>query len=577
MKNRKRISTKFIILLPVFILGVVSVLSSIAAIANIRNVNRNATRIANGYMNCITVLGEIQNETQSLHRLGLSHIVATNLNTMIEIVDSIRDEEDILEEYLEGFQDYIEEEDKESYEQVLSNYEGLKYEIANLMAYSAAGKNEAAYSLANGAVEEYSKAIRDNIAVISENVGLRSERAKEELSEVYARALILGIVTIVLCVGSLAATLISVLALVIHPLSRTEKEINGIIQDIDDRQGDLTKRVKLSVNREVAAIGSGINIFMEKLQDIFKMVVDNSQRLETVVGVVRDRINTSNGSVSDLSALTEELSATMQEVADNAGLINGNTEAVKEEVDRIAQRTLEINRYTRDMKEYADSMEGEASRNMESTGHKVKDILEVLNKAIEESKSVNQVNSLTDDILSIASQTNLLSLNASIEAARAGEAGRGFAVVATEISQLAAASQTAANRIQQINSIVTAAVNNLSAHATDMVNYMNDVIMPEFQSFVESGSAYKEKAGYIENVMNEFTEKTEKLKSAMAEIAGSVNTIANAIDEGVTGVSNAADSTQLLVEDMENISDRMDENISIAGTLKDQTAVFTRL
>lgn len=577
MKNRKRISTKFIILLPVFILGVVSVLSSIAAIANIRNVNRNATRIANGYMNCITVLGEIQNETQSLHRLGLSHIVATNLNTMIEIVDSIRDEEDILEEYLEGFQDYIEEEDKESYEQVLSNYEGLKYEIANLMAYSAAGKNEAAYSLANGAVEEYSKAIRDNIAVISENVGLRSERAKEELSEVYARALILGIVTIVLCVGSLAATLISVLALVIHPLSRTEKEINGIIQDIDDRQGDLTKRVKLSVNREVAAIGSGINIFMEKLQDIFKMVVDNSQRLETVVGVVRDRINTSNGSVSDLSALTEELSATMQEVADNAGLINGNTEAVKEEVDRIAQRTLEINRYTRDMKEYADSMEGEASRNMESTGHKVKDILEVLNKAIEESKSVNQVNSLTDDILSIASQTNLLSLNASIEAARAGEAGRGFAVVATEISQLAAASQTAANRIQQINSIVTAAVNNLSAHATDMVNYMNDVIMPEFQSFVESGSAYKEKAGYIENVMNEFTEKTEKLKSAMAEIAGSVNTIANAIDEGVTGVSNAADSTQLLVEDMENISARMDENISIAGTLKDQTAVFTRL
>lgn len=577
MKNKKRISTKFIILLPVFILGIVSVLSSIAAIANIRNVNRNATQIANGYMNCISALGEIQNETQSLHRLGLSHIVATNLNTMIEIVDSIRDEEEILEEYLEGFQDYIEEEDKESYEQVLSNYEGLKYEIANLMAYSAAGKNEAAYSLANGAVEEYSKAMRDNIAVISENVGLRSERAKEELSEVYARALILGIVTIVLCVGSLLATLISVLALVIHPLSRTEKEINGIIQDIDDRQGDLTKRVKLSVNREVAAIGSGINIFMEKLQDIFKMVVDNSRKLETVVGVVRDRINTSNGSVSDLSALTEELSATMQEVADNAGLINGNTEAVKEEVDRIAQRTLEINRYTRDMKEYADSIEGEARRNMESTGHKVKEILEVLNKAIEESGSVDQVNSLTDDILSIASQTNLLSLNASIEAARAGEAGRGFAVVATEISQLATASQTAANRIQQINSIVTAAVNNLSNHATDLVNYMNDAIMPEFQSFVESGSAYKEKAGYIENVMNEFTEKTEKLKSTMAEIAGSVNTIANAIDEGVTGVSNAADSTQLLVEDMENISARMDENISIAGTLKDQTAVFTKL
>lgn len=78
-----------------------------------------------------------------------------------------------------------------------------------------------------------------------------------------------------------------------------------------------------------------------------------------------------------------------------------------------------------------------ARSNMESTGTKVNEILEVLNRAIEDSNSVNQVNSLTDDILNIASQTNLLALNASIEATRAGDAGRGFAVVATEISQLA--------------------------------------------------------------------------------------------------------------------------------------------
>lgn len=236
----------------------------------------------------------------------------------------------------------------------------------------------------------------------------------------------------------------------------------------------------------------------ENYRIFFKTIIHNSKRMETVVNEVRESVMTSNSSVSDLSALTEELSATMQEMSDNASLINSNTESVAGEVNQIAERTTEINNYTKEMKGHADSMESAARSNMESTGTKVNEILEVLNRAIEDSNSVNQVNSLTDDILNIASQTNLLALNASIEAARAGDAGRGFAVVATEISQLAAASQEAANRIQQINSVVTQAVHNLADNANGLVQYMNESILPEFEEFVTAGSEYKNKATYIE-------------------------------------------------------------------------------
>ena len=377
--------------------------------------------------------------------------------------------------------------------------------------------------------------------------------------------------------AALLATLICVFQLVIIPLLKTQKEITDIIEDIDKREGDLTRRVSVHANQEVAAVGNGINVFMDKLQDIFKVIVNNSTRMESVVGEVRDSVVTSNGSVSDLSALTEELSATMEEMSANASLINTNTESVKQEVDQIAERTSEINAYTREMKEHADSMEASARENMESTGAKVNEILTVLNQAIEDSKSVNQVNSLTDDILNIASQTNLLALNASIEAARAGEAGRGFSVVATEISQLAAASQEAANRIQQINSVVTQAVHNLADNANGLVQYMNESILPEFEEFVTAGSEYKNKATYIENVMNEFESKTDSLKNTMVEIQRSINTIAHAIEEGAKGVSNAADSTQVLVTDMENISNRMDENFEIATDLKKETAIFTKI
>lgn len=577
MKKQGRFSTKMIILIPVFVIGIISIISSVLAVKNIRKVNENATQIANGYMVCIADLGSIQIETEKIHRLGLSHIVATDLDSMISLVDVIRAEQTVLDGYLSDFEQFIDDSDRENYEAILSNYEGLKYENANLMAYSANGNKEAAYALANGAISEYADKIDQNIMAIQEVVNNNADTAKQQLTKVYKYSLTVSFVTIAVSMASLLFAVFSVLKMVIVPLSKTKNEINEIIDDIDRREGDLTRRVTIMENQEVAAVGSGINLFMGKLQDIFKTIIHNSKRMETVVNEVRESVMTSNSSVSDLSALTEELSATMQEMSDNAALINSNTESVAGEVNQIAERTTEINNYTKEMKGHADSMESAARSNMESTGTKVNEILEVLNRAIEDSNSVNQVNSLTDDILNIASQTNLLALNASIEAARAGDAGRGFAVVATEISQLAAASQEAANRIQQINSVVTQAVHNLADNANGLVQYMNESILPEFEEFVTAGSEYKNKATYIENVMNEFESKTDSLKNTMVEIQKSINTIAHAIEEGAKGVSNAADSTQVLVTDMENISNRMDENFEIATDLKKETAIFTKI
>lgn len=577
MKKQGRFSTKMIILIPVFVIGIISIISSVLAVKNIRKVNENATQIANGYMVCIADLGSIQIETEKIHRLGLSHIVATDLDSMISLVDVIRSEQTVLDEYLSDFEQFIDDSDRENYEAILSNYEGLKYENANLMAYSANGNKEAAYALANGAISEYADKIDQNIMAIQEVVNNNADTAKQQLTKVYKYSLTVSFVTIAVSTASLLFAVFSVLKMVIVPLSKTKNEINEIIDGIDRREGDLTRRVTIMENQEVAAVGSGINLFMGKLQDIFKTIIHNSKRMETVVNEVRESVMTSNSSVSDLSALTEELSATMQEMSDNASLINSNTESVAGEVNQIAERTTEINNYTKEMKGHADSMESAARSNMESTDTKVNEILEVLNRAIEDSNSVNQVNSLTDDILNIASQTNLLALNASIEAARAGDAGRGFAVVATEISQLAAASQEAANRIQQINSVVTQAVHNLADNANGLVQYMNESILPEFEEFVTAGSEYKNKATYIENVMNEFESKTDSLKNTMVEIQKSINTIAHAIEEGAKGVSNAADSTQVLVTDMENISNRMDENFEIATDLKKETAIFTKI
>ena len=217
---------------------------------------------------------------------------------------------------------------------------------------------------------------------------------------------------------------------------------------------------------------------------------------------------------------------------------------------------------------------GDARNNMDKTNETIGIILEGLGKAIEDSHSVGQVTSLTDEILNISSHTNLLALNASIEAARAGEAGKGFAVVADEIRGLADSSRETANRIQQINSVVVAAVNNLSDNANELVGYIQNAILPEFEAFVESGVKYRDNASYIENAMQEFTAKTDMLKKNIDEIALSISAITTAVDEGAEGINGAAKSTQNLVEDIVNISDKMNENKVIAQTLQKSTHVF---
>ena len=576
VKGKKKLSTK-LILIPVFIVGFVSVISSGLSLKNLSKVNDAASQIVDTSMVGTEMLNDIEMETVNIHTLALSHIISTDLSSMIDIVSEVRNHEEKLKQLLDDYNPYVTLETKRNYRIICENYTSLVKECGNVMAYSAAGKNEEAYKTANGSIAKYTNNIEKAISSMREHVNSVTQEERKSLESTYRASVVTCTFTIAVSIIALLFVVFAVVTMVIKPLLRTQKEINGIIVNIDNKKGDLTQRVTPINNAEVDAVGKGINVFMTKLQAIFKAVVTNSARMERVVDDVRQSVQTSNSSVSDLSALTEELSATMQDISENASVINTNTDNVAKEVELIAEKTDELTGYTRDMKAHAQSMESVARTNMESTDRKVSEILEVLQKAIEDSNSVKQVNSLTNDILNIASQTNLLALNASIEAARAGEAGRGFAVVASEISQLAAASQEAANNIQRINAVVTNSVNNLSDNANGLVSYINDSILPEFERFVESGVEYNNKASFIEGTMTDFKEKTDSLKQSMLEISSSINTISHAINEGVNGVVSAADSTQLIVEDMDNISHKMDENYEIADSLKKETSIFIKL
>lgn len=570
---KRQSSIKIMVVVPMLILGIVSVISNIMAIRNIKNVNANASNIVDHYMAGTDKLSEIQKSVQNIHKMALTHILAMDFDTMIHVVEGIKEGEEELDGKLAEFQTFS----GQPMNELMDTYAQFKQTILYLVAMSANRKTTEAYAVANGDLEKYGSSILNILQQMMDKLTDQSAQARVRLGEVYQTSLAENIGTIIVSLLALTVAVVIVFVRVVKPISSAKRELDEITSSIGRAQGDLTRRLNFRYNDEIASLGGGVNTFMDKLQQILKTISGNSKRMESVVREVRLSVNTSKDSASALSAVTEELSATMQDVSNSTGTINQNTSVIQENVNRIADRSAKMNDYAKKMRADAEGMAQDATSSMKETDQRVREIGEVLNQAIEDSKSVDQVNSLTNDILKISSQTNLLALNASIEAARAGDTGRGFAVVAEEIRQLADSSRETANHIQQINNIVINAVHNLADSASGMIGYVNEAVLTEFEKFVDGGKRYEEAATHIERTTDEFFEKTDELRSEMEQIVESIRKIMLAIDGGAKGVSDAADSTQNLVTDMEHISLRMDENRTIAEDLKKETAVFVRL
>lgn len=425
-------------------------------------------------------------------------------------------------------------------------------------------------NVATNMMAEKSVKIAEHLTEVTSEV----ESLLEEQEELIAGMKSSNMVKMVIAI--LATILVFLVAIlgVIRPLLSMNHKLKGMIEDIEEGRGDLTQRVHVRGKDEIGQLAMGINAFIETLQGIMNQVTVSSDKLHGVVDSVAKRVSTVNAGSMDISANMEELSATMEEISASVATIRENTQSADEKVDILTEATRDLVNYANEMQHRAEELEQKAVENKQNTDGVVSENIAKLRKAMEESKKVERINELTNEILQISGQTNLLALNASIEAARAGEAGKGFAVVADEIRVLADSSKQTADNIQEINKFVVAAVQELTECSNVIVSYINETILSDYDAFVESGKQYNKDAVHVNEIVTEFNQMAEVLMRSVDEINETVNGIAIAIDESAQSVTDVTEHANVLVEDINTVADEMDDNKAVADALHAETERF---
>lgn len=316
---------------------------------------------------------------------------------------------------------------------------------------------------------------------------------------------------------------------------------------------------------------------VEVRQQIREIILNTKREAEEIGAIAEGTSATMTVLNQDISDITDSANHVMRQMISAGELtdsIKSNGKELGSAIENVAAKAREASGQSSDITKRAKSCYQNSTRSKEEAVLLYQETKSDLEQAIEDSKRVDEINALTEEILSISSKTNLLALNASIEAARAGEAGKGFAVVANEIRELADNSRQAVDKIRKVTEGVVENVSFLSESSGRLLAFMSGKVMEDYQEMTELAQMYEKDAAFYSGISCELGTASQEMSIDMADINQSIAAITELVGEIAELMRNMNQSAERSSENSGTVVKQMEELFRLSELLNQTVDSF---
>ena len=376
-------------------------------------------------------------------------------------------------------------------------------------------------------------------------------------NEIYKHANTSKLISIIVIL--LAAVLVVVISL--FTANRISKPVKTAADHLNIlAEADFTKDLPdgfMNRKDEIGVLMKSVNVMSKSIRTVINDVISEASNVKENIIISSENLTELSDRISEVSSTTEDMSAMAQQTAAATEQMNATSVDIENAVRSIAQKAQNGSVVVSKISERALDLKESAAVSRNTTNDIRNAIDSEMKKALEQSKAVMKINVLTESILQITEQTNLLSLNATIEAARAGEAGKGFAVVADEIRKVAENSKDTANKIQIVTKEVIKSVEDLASSSEKALDFIDTKVINDYKAMVGIGEQYYNDAASIHKLVTDFSTTSEELLKSIQNMVRAINEVTASNSEGAQGTQIISQKALYVMERASKVSELM--------------------